>query len=113
MTITVANRQAGVKFDLRWLRKIARFALAECLPQRVADEPPLTQLEAVEVAIVSDPAIAEVHEKFMRISGPTDVITFAHGEILISADTAQNNARRFRQKLERELALYVGTGYWT
>jgi probable rRNA maturation factor len=46
----------------------------------------------------------------MNEAGPTDVITFQHGEIFISADTAKRNARRFGNSLARELRLYVVHG---
>ena len=51
--------------------------------------------------------IADVHSRFMQIAGPTDVITIEHGEILISAETAKNQARAYSQKLQDELALYI------
>ena len=46
----------------------------------------------------------------MNESGPTDVITFQHGEIFISAETARRNAQRFGNALARELRLYVVHG---
>ena len=47
----------------------------------------------MSVAIVSDRRIAEIHVDFMGIAGPTDVITFDHGDIVISAETAAQMAR--------------------
>jgi len=67
----------------------------------------LSGIGAVEVSIVSDAVIAEVHEKFLRIPGPTDVITFDHGEIVVSADTAEARAREFGHSPDREIGLYV------
>jgi probable rRNA maturation factor len=64
-------------------------------------------LEEIEVSIVSDKVIAEVHQRFMSIAGPTDVITFGHGEIVISAETAARQAGEFGERLEVELGLYV------
>ena len=107
MTIAVHNRQRRVRLDLAWLRNVAQIALAQCAEYPVAPGTALSGLEHVDVAIVSDKRIASIHEQFMRISGPTDVITFDHGEIVISAETAQENARRFSQPLEHELALYA------
>jgi probable rRNA maturation factor len=46
----------------------------------------------------------------MSISGPTDVITFQHGEIFVSTETAVKNARRFGTSLEHELRLYLAHG---
>lgn len=62
---------------------------------------------SLEVTIVSDRTIAAVHKDFMGIEGPTDVITFPYGEIVISAETARRNARHFENRIEAELALYV------
>ena len=38
------------------------------------------------------------------------MITFQHGEIFISVDTARANARRFRTSAEDELKLYIVHG---
>ena len=43
----------------------------------------------------------------MNIPGATDVITFDHGEIVISAETALENSRIHGKTLEEELALYM------
>lgn len=59
------------------------------------------------MAIVSDRRMAKVHREFMGIPGPTDVITFHHGEIVISADTAQGFASEYGQTVDREVARYL------
>jgi probable rRNA maturation factor len=59
---------------------------------------------------VSDRRIAELHRRFLNEPDPTDVITFQHGEIVISAETAQRQARAFRTSLEHELCLYIAHG---
>jgi probable rRNA maturation factor len=64
----------------------------------------------VSVLIISDRRIALLHRQFMHESGPTDVITFQHGEIFISAEMARRNARRFGNSLKRELRLYLVHG---
>jgi|SRR5579862_4931999 len=107
MKIALSNRQSGVKFPLRWLKSFASRSLAECLDRLPGRGGPLRQLEEIEVAIVSDECIADVHRQFMDIEGPTDVITFDHGEIVISADTAKANAAIYGKTLEEELALYI------
>ncbi|MBC8097015.1 MAG: rRNA maturation RNase YbeY [Akkermansiaceae bacterium] len=108
MPINVQNHQRRVRFDLAWLRRLATVALAQCFRQQPErGRPVLRELETVEVPVVSDEAIAAVHEQFMGIPGPTDVITFDHGEIVISAWTAQRNAARFGKSVEEELALYT------
>ena len=67
----------------------------------------LSDLEEVEISIVSDEVIAQVHVDFMDIPGATDVITFAHGEIVISAETAQEYGAEFGNSFEKELMLYM------
>jgi len=110
MEIHVHNRQRAVKVPTRWLQKFAEVALPECLPFSADGRFALKQLEEVEVAIVSDRVIARVHEEFMNIPGPTDVITFEHGEIVMSAETAQLYAAQYGQSVEVELALYTVHG---
>jgi probable rRNA maturation factor len=46
----------------------------------------------------------------MKLSGPTDVITFQHGEIFISVCMARRHARRFGNPFIRELQLYIVHG---
>jgi len=70
----------------------------------------LPQLDEVSVALVSDRRIAELHCRFLNERGPTDIITFQHGEIVISAETARRQARAFRTSLEHELRLYIAHG---
>ena len=67
----------------------------------------LSELEEVEISIVSDEVIEQVHVDFMDIPGATDVITFAHGEIVISAETARSYGREYGNSFERELMLYI------
>ena len=54
--------------------------------------------------------MALLHRKFLGQSGPTDVMTFQHGEIFISVDTARRHARAFGNSLLRELKLYIVHG---
>jgi probable rRNA maturation factor len=105
--IHLYNRQRAVRFDLPWLRRFAPLAHVECLRAQLPPSAPLGSLAEIEVTIVSDRAIAVVHERFMGIAGATDVITFEHGEIVISAETAARQARDYSQTIERELGLYI------
>jgi rRNA maturation RNase YbeY len=67
----------------------------------------LPELGEVEIHLIDDAAIAELHERFMNDAAPTDIITFQHGEVFISLETAQRQAREYGQSLERELRRYV------
>lgn len=107
MTIRVFNRQRAVRCNLAALRAVAPAALARCRACRGPGPAVLPGLAAVEVTLLSDRAIAAVHRAFLGLPGPTDVITFAHGEILIGAQTAAANARRFRSPLDKEIALCI------
>lgn len=107
MKIHVENRQRAVPVDLAWLRRFAEVALEKCGQESGDGRFALLQLAEVEVAIVSDRVIARVHRDFMGILGATDVITFAHGEIVISAQTAERNAPEYGHPTAHELALYT------
>jgi probable rRNA maturation factor len=51
--------------------------------------------------------MARVHVEFLGIEGPTDVITFPYGEILVCAEIAAENAKRYGNTLDDEVALYL------
>ena len=110
MTITVANRQRKVRLDMAWLRKFAALAVVQCREHSDDNRFALKQLEEVEIAVVSDKVIAAVHQQFMNIPGATDVITFEHGEIVMSAETAASYAADHAHSVEQELALYTVHG---
>ena len=107
--ISVRNLQRKVPLNVADLEKFAAKALKLCLelPRKSSK---LTKLLEIAVWIVSDRRIAALHRKFMDEPGPTDVITFQHGEIFISAETARRHAHRFKNTLARELKLYVVHG---
>jgi probable rRNA maturation factor len=110
LKISVHNRQRKVPVRLPWLRQFATTALPICARHCADGRFALRSLEEVEVVIVSDRVIADVHERFMDIPGPTDVITFEHGEIVMSAETAAAYAARYGVSIEVELALYTVHG---
>ena len=70
----------------------------------------LRKLPEIEVSLLDDAGIADVHLRFMDIPGATDVITFEHGEIHISVETAKHQAQDFGNAFERELMLYIVHG---
>lgn len=111
MEIHVSNHQRRIRIDLAWLRRFAGHAGPACLAW-VGNAAPavLDALDEVSVAIVSDRKIAEVHAAFMGLATPTDVLTFEHGEIVISAETARAYAEASGRSTHEELALYTVHG---
>lgn len=69
----------------------------------------------INVAVVDDPTIAELHKRYLDDPGPTDVLSFAlekspgyiEGEIIVSADTAAASAPNYNWPAADELLLYV------
>ncbi len=105
--IVLLNRQRVLPLDIAWLRRLAPLALAKCREHCADGKFALKSLEEISVAIVSDRTIARLHVEFMGIPGPTDVLTFEHGEIVMSAQTAALHAIDYGHCLEEELALYT------
>lgn len=108
--ITVQNRQRQVAVDWEALQAFAARALTETLTLARPKLNPLKELTEIVVILVSDKRIAEIHRRFMNQGGPTDVITFQHGEIFISPEMAKRQAREFRATLDHELRLYLVHG---
>ena len=107
--ISVHNRQRKIALNCEELERFAGRALPLCLRERSCG-PGLTSLEEIQVLLISDRRMSELHRRFMRIDGPTDVITFQHGEIFISVETARRQARAHQTSLAHELRLYLVHG---
>jgi probable rRNA maturation factor len=105
--VEIFQQQQVHRCNLAWLHAAANRAVPLCLALARTSDAPLATLSEIEVSIVSDEAIARVHADFMSDPTPTDVITFHHGEIIISADTAHRVALEVGHSLDRELCLYV------
>jgi probable rRNA maturation factor len=108
--ISVSNRQRNIPVNGADLQTFAAKAMRLCLQLHKQKETDLGKLRQVFVWLVSDRRMATLHRKFMDQSGPTDVLTFQHGEIFISVDTASRNARAFGSSLASELRLYIVHG---
>ena len=108
--IKVSNRQRRIPVKLPALQGFARRALQECLKLRKAKPSVLSKLREVSVVFISDRRMAELHRRYLKQAGPTDVITFQHGEIFVSTETARRQARRFGTTVDHELRLYVVHG---
>lgn len=71
--------------------------------------------DPIDVVVLGDAALAELHDRFLGDPSPTDVLAFdlgpggdgPAGEVYVSLDTARRVAQRRGLALERELALYV------
>jgi probable rRNA maturation factor len=108
--IAVRNLQRKVPTDIVDLSRFAERALELCLRLPAKQRTELQRLPEISVLIVSDRRIESLNRQFLDESGPTDVITFQHGEIFISAETARRQARQFRSTIKHELRLYLVHG---
>jgi probable rRNA maturation factor len=108
--INVRNRQRKIPVNVADLQIFAGKALRRCLQLRKRKPTDLDKLHEVFVWLISDPRMASLNRKFMHQTGPTDVLTFQHGEIFISVETAKRHARAFGNSLTSELCLYIAHG---
>lgn len=109
---TWSNRQRAVPAgQLR--RPAAAEAVQRAWPDLAAAEREgsvLRRLPEICFVLVSDARIAALHDEFLHDPSPTDVITFHHGEIVISAETARREACQRGLALPAELARYAVHG---
>src|SRR2546430_16321904 len=108
--VTVHNLQRKISVNVGELEKFAGNAVQHSLQLQKGKQTDLRKSGEVSVWLISDRRMALLHRKFLGQSGPTDVLTFQHGEIFISVDTAQRHARIFDNPLVRELQLYIVHG---
>ena len=74
-------------------------------------------LVELSVALVNDARMSQLHERFMGIEGPTDVLTFelehdargrvTAGEVVVCVPEARRQARHRGIELRMELLLYA------
>ena len=110
LQVRLRNLQRIVPINLVDLEKFAAKAVRLCLQLRKSKATDLTKLGEISILFVTDSRMASLHRKFLNQSGATDVLTFHHGEIVISTETARRNARAFDNSLSRELQLYIVHG---
>jgi len=106
VNLEVRNRQRRVRVDVCSLQDFAERALRECLRTRGG----LSRLREITVILISDRKISELHRRYMNVAAPTDVITFQHGEIFISTETARRQARQVGATTLGEIRLYIVHG---
>ena len=108
--IEIRDLQRMVDVDLGALKKSAAMIIELVSPFRRSKPTPLSRLREISVLLISDRRMSQLHRQFLHQPGPTDVITFDHGEIFISVETARRNARAFGNTLRREIQLYIVHG---
>ncbi len=86
VSIFVHNRQRAIKLDVAQLQAFAERAVADVSKVKTLG------VSDIDVVLISDKRMSALHRRFMNITGPTDVITFQHGEIFISVETARRQA---------------------
>src|SRR5207249_7763466 len=119
--ISVRNLQRTIPVNAAALHKFAAKVLRHCLQLQKGKQTDLRELGEVFVWLISDRRMSLLHRQFLGQTGPTDVLTFRHGEIFISAETAKRHARLFGNSIMRELQLRseerrvgkeCGVGWW-
>jgi probable rRNA maturation factor len=108
--ISLRNLQRKIPVNVAELQKFALKVIPRCLQSRSRTRTDLTKLREISVWLISDRRMSRLHRQFLGQKGPTDVLTFQHGEIFISVETAKRHARAFGNSLLRELQLYIVHG---
>jgi len=105
-SIEVRNLQRTVRISSRRLQRFAEIACALVWKHK-RPEAEMASVAKISVLIARDRRMAALHKEFCGLAGPTDVLTFQHGEIVISAETAARQARIFHSSLTAEIQLYL------
>src|SRR5206468_2874969 len=92
---TINHAQLPIGAKAAGLEKFAAKAVRCCLETHMPKETELSRLRNVFVWLISDRRMSRLHRQFLGQMGPTDVLTFQHGEIFISVETAKRHARTF------------------
>jgi probable rRNA maturation factor len=108
--ISVRNLQRKIPVNVAELQKFALRVIPRCLQLRSRKRTDLAKLREISVWLISDRRMSRLHRQFLGQKGPTDVLTFQHGEIFISVEMAKRHARAFGNSLLRELQLYIVHG---
>lgn len=110
VSIAVHNRQRAIRINIAELQSFAEAALPLAVKSQSRAVSRAWKLSHVDVILISDRKMSELHRRFLQLKGPTDVITFQHGEIFISVETTRRQARAFGTSLPHELRLYLVHG---
>ena len=113
LEVILGNHQEITEIPEKWLtvlEVVAHEAADLALTHAVGDDSPLSHLATLEIALVDDATSDRVHRDFMDLEGPTDVITFHHGEIVIGAEVARRQAAEYGEPFAREILRYLVHG---
>jgi probable rRNA maturation factor len=110
LAVRIINLQRKISVNVAELEKFAGNAVQHSLRLHQRERTELRKLSEIFIWLISDRRMALLHRKFLGQSGPTDVLTFQHGEIFISVDTARRQACAFGNSLLCELKLYIVHG---
>lgn len=109
VVVEVVDRQKLLRITPAWLHRAVARGLAAIGVERAQ----------ITVLLVDDRGIAALHDRWLGIPGPTDVITFdladgsapgLEGDIAVSTETARRVARELGWQPRHELAYYVMHG---
>ncbi len=96
--------------DVQSYQQALTALLPELLAQPKGPDHVLSELTNIELNLVDDDTITDVHAEFLDDPTPTDVITFHHGEIFVSLDTAHRYADENGISQREELFRYLVHG---
>jgi len=105
-SIAVRNLQRTVRISTRRLQRFAEIACGLAWKHK-QPEAEIASVAAISVLITSDRRMAALHKEFCGLAGPTDVLAFQHGEIVISAEMAARQAGIYHSNLTAEIQLYL------
>jgi probable rRNA maturation factor len=108
--ISIRNLQRTISVNAAALEQFAVKAVQNCLQLQKEKQTDLRRLGEISVWLISDRRMSRLHRQFLGQTGPTDMLTFQHGEIFISVETAKQHARVFANSLMYELQLYIVHG---
>lgn len=113
LEIIIGNHQEAIEIPVSWLTALEDIgieAATMALEVSLDEGNSLQHLATLEVALVDDETSERVHIDFMNIEGPTDVITFHHGEIVIGTEVAKRQAEEYGEPFGREILRYFVHG---
>ena len=114
ISVDIRDDQKIFALNRRALRAFLKEAIRFLLPGKTC---------RLSIAFVEDGAIARLNARYLGENCPTDVLAFPMqegrslsgdiallGDVVISTQTARQNAKRFRSPFEAEVALYLVHG---